>query len=69
MKAVYTSDLHGEIPLYQELLALADSFMAEIAAIGGDLLPSFPPTRRYEDMVPNQKGFLSTSFFFLSSRG
>jgi hypothetical protein len=32
--------------------------MAEIAAVGGDLLPSFPPTRRYEDMVPNQKVFI-----------
>ncbi|HSB03710.1 MAG TPA: metallophosphoesterase [Thermodesulfobacteriota bacterium] len=58
MKAVYTSDLHGEIPLYEELLSLAHFFMAEIAAVGGDLLPSFPPTRRYEDMVPNQKVFI-----------
>jgi hypothetical protein len=26
--------------------------------IGGDFLPSFPPTKRYEDMVPNQKNFV-----------
>jgi Icc-related predicted phosphoesterase len=26
--------------------------------IGGDLFPSFPPTKRYEDMVPNQKTFI-----------
>jgi Icc-related predicted phosphoesterase len=26
--------------------------------IGGDLFPSFPPTKRYEDMVPNQKIFI-----------
>ncbi|OGP87719.1 MAG: hypothetical protein A2156_13680 [Deltaproteobacteria bacterium RBG_16_48_10] len=58
MRAVYASDPHGEIPLYQELLDLAHSFMAEILAIGGDLLPSFPPSKRYEEMVPNQKKFV-----------
>jgi len=58
MKFLYTSDLHGEINLYQELLSLAVSSSSEILAIGGDLLPSFPPTKRYEDMVPNQKTFI-----------
>ena len=58
MKVLYTSDLHGEIFLYQELLALAISYVPEIIALGGDLLPSFPPTKRYEDMVPNQKTFI-----------
>lgn len=58
MKVLYTSDLHGEIDLYQELLALTISSSAEIIALGGDLLPSFPPTKRYEDMVPNQKTFI-----------
>jgi len=58
MKVLYTSDLHGEIHLYQELLSLAISSSSEIMAIGGDLLPSFPPTKRYEDMVPNQKTFI-----------
>jgi len=58
MKVLYTSDLHGEIHLYQELLSLAISSLSEILAIGGDLLPSFPPTKRYEDMVPNQKIFI-----------
>jgi len=58
MKCLYTSDLHGEIYLYQELLELAQSSSAEIIAIGGDLLPSFPPTKRYEDMIPNQKIFI-----------
>ena len=42
MKVLYTSDLHGEIHLYQELLALAISSSAEIIVLGGDLLPSFP---------------------------
>ncbi len=58
MKVLYTSDLHGEIHLYQELLALAISSFAEIIALGGDLLPSFPISKRYEDMVPNQKTFI-----------
>ena len=59
MKLLYTSDLHGEIHLYQELLTLAISSSAEIIALGGDLLPSLPPTKRYEDMVPNQKNFIN----------
>jgi Icc-related predicted phosphoesterase len=58
MKFLYTSDLHGEIHLYQELLLLANSSSSEFTVIGGDLLPSFPPTKRYEDMVPNQKTFI-----------
>ncbi len=57
MKLLYTSDLHGEISLYQDLSALANSSSAEIIALGGDLLPSFPPSKRYEDMIPNQKHF------------
>lgn len=58
MKVLYTSDLHGEIHLYQELFALTISSSAEIIALGGDLLPSFPPTKRYEDMIPNQRIFI-----------
>ncbi|MEW6377297.1 MAG: metallophosphoesterase [Thermodesulfobacteriota bacterium] len=63
MKVLYTSDLHGEIHLYQELSELAISSSAEIIALGGDLLPSFPPTKRYEDMVPNQKTFIDQFLF------
>lgn len=58
MKCLFASDLHGEIRLYQELLSLVSSTSSDIIAIGGDLLPSFPPTKRYEDMVPNQKAFI-----------
>ncbi len=58
MKVLYASDLHGEIRLYQELFTLTLSSSAEIVALGGDLLPSFPPTKRYEDMVPNQRAFI-----------
>jgi Icc-related predicted phosphoesterase len=58
MKLLYTSDLHGEISLYQDLSALAKSFSVETIALGGDLLPSFPPSKRYEDMIPNQRIFI-----------
>ncbi|MBS3905839.1 MAG: hypothetical protein KGZ49_02265 [Syntrophaceae bacterium] len=58
MKCLYASDLHGEIYLYRELLELAQSSSVEIIALGGDLLPSIPPTKRYEDMIPNQKSFI-----------
>ncbi len=58
MLLIYTSDLHGEIQLYQELLQLVRSTPAEVVALGGDLLPSFAPTKRYEDMIPHQKIFI-----------
>jgi Icc-related predicted phosphoesterase len=58
MKCLYTSDLHGETQLYQELFSLTASASSEIILIGGDLFPSFPPTKRYEDMVPNQRTFI-----------
>jgi Icc-related predicted phosphoesterase len=68
MKVLYTSDLHGEIRLYQELLALTISSSADIIALGGDLLPSFPPSKRYEDMVPNQKTFIDQFFSLFLKR-
>ena len=58
MKVLYSSDLHGEPILYRDLLSLAVSSSSEIMVIGGDLLPSLPSTKRYEDMVPNQKTFI-----------
>jgi len=58
MKMLYTSDLHGEKFLYQELIDLAITSSSEIISIGGDLLPSLPPTKRYEDMIPNQRVFV-----------
>jgi Icc-related predicted phosphoesterase len=68
MKILYTSDLHGELRLYQELWALAKSSSAEIIALGGDLLPSFPPTKRYEDMIPYQKVFVEQSLLPLFAK-
>ena len=68
MKVLYASDLHGEIHLYQELFALTLSSSAEIIALGGDLLPSFPPTKRYEDMLPNQRIFVDQFLFLFLKR-
>ena len=59
MKVLFTSDLHGETRLYHELLDLMQTEFAEILILGGDLLPSFAPTKRYEDMIPNQKIFVA----------
>ena len=58
MQVLFASDLHGETHLYHELLALARRASAEILILGGDLLPSFAPGKKYEDMIPNQKTFI-----------
>ena len=58
MKAIFTSDLHGEISLYEGLLGLIHSTSAEILSLGGDLFPSLPPTKRYEEMIPHQRAFI-----------
>jgi len=68
MKCLYTSDLHGETHLYQEFLSLATSASPEIIMIGGDFLPSFPPTKRYEELVPNQKTFIDQFLLPLFNR-
>ena len=68
VKILYTSDLHGESRLYEELWALAGSSSVEIIALGGDLLPSFAPTKRYEDMIPYQKAFINQSLLPLFHR-
>jgi len=68
VKILYTSHLHGESRLYEDLWALAGSSSAEIIALGGDLLPSFAPTKRYEDMIPYQKAFIDQSLLPLFNR-
>ncbi len=68
MKCLYTSDLHGQLHLYEELLSLSLSSSPEMIIIGGDLLPSFPPTKRYEDMVPYQKTFIDQFLFSFFKR-
>ena len=58
MQVLFASDLHGETQLYHELFDLARGASTEILILGGDLLPSFAPSRRYEDMIPNQRTFI-----------
>ncbi len=58
MRVLYTSDLHGEVHLYQQLLRQAQSSSAQIIALGGDLFPTFSPIKRYEDILPNQRTFI-----------
>jgi Icc-related predicted phosphoesterase len=62
MEVLFSSDLHGEIHLYQQLPELILSSSVEVVALGGDLLPSFSPSRHYEDMIPNQRTFIDQFF-------
>lgn len=39
MRLVYSSDLHGYLPFYRQLLEFAVAQQATIAIVGGDLLP------------------------------
>jgi uncharacterized protein len=58
MKVLFASDLHGEKPLYTALSDLAETSGTEILAVGGDILPSLPGSKRYEDVLPVQKTFI-----------
>ncbi|MGB9629902.1 MAG: metallophosphoesterase family protein [Thermodesulfobacteriota bacterium] len=58
MKFLYTSDLHGETILYEELYSLILASSTEFIGLGGDLFPSFPPSKRYQDMIPYQQTFI-----------
>jgi len=58
VKTLYTSDLHGESHLYQQFSELATSSFAEIAVLGGDLLPSVRQIEQCHDMIPRQKSFI-----------
>ena len=60
MKIFFTSDLHGEEALYQQIPDAAKKSGAEILILGGDLLPSLRSTRRYEEMIPEQRSFVRT---------
>jgi uncharacterized protein len=59
MKIFFTSDLHGEIPLYHQALELASGSSATILILGGDLLPALKMSRRYEDLVQEQQSFIA----------
>jgi len=58
MKILFTSDLHGEIALYQQILDVARDSSAEVGILGGDLLPTLQKTGRYEEMIPEQRSFI-----------
>jgi Icc-related predicted phosphoesterase len=59
MKILFTSDLHGEIPLYHQALEIASGSSATILILGGDLLPALKMSRRYEDMIQEQQSFIA----------
>ena len=73
MKLVFSSDLHGERPLYRDLAEWVRSESADLLVLGGDLLPSFAPSGRYGEMLPWQrdfaKGFLLPFFRELLRNG
>jgi len=58
MKILFTSDLHGEVRLYEQILDAAKDASVEILIMGGDLLPTLHKTRRYEEMIQEQRAFI-----------
>jgi uncharacterized protein len=56
VKLVYSSDLHGQIELYRELLELARAEAAAALILGGDLLPH---TTRRETAIATQRAFVA----------
>ena len=70
MITVYTSDLHGNKELYQELFELAEQRKAQAIIIGGDMLPIHGPFHHslqeqqdfiFSYLAPTIEGFLCTS--------
>ncbi len=60
MKVLFTSDLHGQIYLFEQLLEWVRISSVERVILGGDFLPSLPPTGRYEEMIHHQRSFIRT---------
>jgi Icc-related predicted phosphoesterase len=58
MNVLFTSDLHGEIALFEQLLAWVRNSSVESIVLGGDFLPSLRQTSRYEEMIPRQRSFI-----------
>jgi uncharacterized protein len=63
MRILCTSDLHGEIGLYEQILNAAKGAGVEALILGGDLLPTLQKTRRYEEMIPEQRIFIRDFLF------
>jgi Icc-related predicted phosphoesterase len=55
MRLVYTSDLHGNLEKYQQLLHLAVEHTAQAVIVGGDLLPN---TVRISEAIQSQRAFI-----------
>jgi Icc-related predicted phosphoesterase len=58
MNVLFTSDLHGEIGLFEQLLAWVRNASVAAIILGGDFLPSLRQSGRYEDMIPRQISFI-----------
>jgi uncharacterized protein len=57
LRLAYTSDLHGNLALYQALLSVAVETNAEAVIVGGDLLPHEP---RASQAIATQRSFIDT---------
>jgi Icc-related predicted phosphoesterase len=55
MRLVYTSDLHGNLDFYRNLLELAADQAADLVAVGGDLLP---PGIKIDGAIEAQRRFI-----------
>jgi Icc-related predicted phosphoesterase len=68
MRLVYTSDLHGNLAMYEQALDLAVAHEAQAVVVGGDLLPH---TIKVADAVETQRTFIRTSLrrLFATFRG
>ena len=53
MRLVFSADMHGNAPMYEQLLALAHERRAGAVVVGGDLLPR---AVRLADAVARARG-------------
>jgi uncharacterized protein len=60
VKILFSSDLHGEISLYHQILDTARVSASETLILGGDLLPALKKSGHYEDMIQEQRTFIAT---------
>ncbi len=63
MRILFTSDLHGEVGLYEQIPDAAKGASVEVLILGGDLLPALQNTDRYEEMISEQRSFIRTFLF------
>ncbi len=57
MKVLYTSDLHGDLRLYDQIFERARDVSASIIALGGDLLSRLRAPGAYGEMIAEQRSF------------